>query len=64
MLHDREWIVAHPGTLAVFADRAGNRVAGFIELVDPNAGLAWIREQSTGERRMITRADYPRAVSD
>lgn len=64
MLQGKKWLIAHPGSRVVVADTLGNHIEGFIELIDPEAGLAWIREDPSGERRMITQAEYPRVVPD
>lgn len=64
MLQDKEWLVVCTGSRAVFADAEGNRVEGFVELIDPDVGLAWIREQATGERRLITQGEYSLVASD
>lgn len=62
MVKGNGWLAASPGCRAVFADEQGNHREGFVELVDLDLGVAWIREQTTGERQMVIRSAFPRAV--
>ncbi|MGP5220467.1 hypothetical protein [Arthrobacter rhombi] len=63
MFEQVKWLTAMPGDRIVVADSAGRRLEGFVEVIAPEDGVAWIREHVSGERMMITRGEYPRVVS-
>ncbi|MGP5397652.1 hypothetical protein [Arthrobacter rhombi] len=63
MFEQMKWLTARPGDRVVVADSAGRRLEGFVEVIAPEDGVAWIREHGSGERMMITRSEYPRVVS-
>lgn len=62
MGQDNGWLPESPGVPVVLTSPLGQRVEGSLEQVDLDLGIAWIRDRDTGERRMLSRADYPHTV--